>query len=62
MIWGLANAYRALYNTIPKRERVSEIERGNLCAERECLRDNRENLQVQKQSLQVERYSLQSER
>jgi len=27
MIWGLANAYRALFNTIPERERVSEIER-----------------------------------
>ena len=50
MIWGLANAYRALYNTIPERERVSEIERESLCAERECLRADSENLQVQKQS------------
>ena len=27
MIWGLANAYRALFNTIPERERILEIER-----------------------------------
>ena len=26
MIWGLANAYWALFNTIPERETVSEIE------------------------------------
>ena len=56
MIWGLANAYRALYNTIPERERVSEIERESVRAERESLQetelDERESLQAKKESFQ----------
>ena len=39
MIWGLANAYQALFNTIPEKERVSEIERESLRAERESLQE-----------------------
>ena len=35
MIWGLAYAYRALFNNIPGRERVSEIEEQSLQTERE---------------------------
>lgn len=38
IIWGLAYAYRAVFNTIPERERVSETERESLRAERESLR------------------------
>ena len=56
MILGLVNAYRALFNTIPERERVSEIERENLRAERESLQetvlDERESLQAEKESFQ----------
>ena len=37
MIWGLANAYRALFNTIPERERILEIERERVQAEKERL-------------------------
>ena len=33
MIWGLANAYQALFNTIPERERVSEIEKVSVLKE-----------------------------
>ena len=62
MIWDLANDNRVLFSTIPERERVSEIVRGSLLSERECLRANSENLQVQKQTLQAERDSLQSDR
>jgi len=59
MICGLANAYQALFNTIPERERVSEIERGSLCAERECLGAEGESL---RETVQNERESLQAEK
>jgi len=59
MIWGLANAYWALFNTIPETERASEIEKENLCPERECLRAERESL---RETVQNERESLQSKK
>ena len=52
MIWGLANAYQALFNIILERERICEIERENL----------RETVQNEPESLLVERKDLQSER
>jgi len=54
MIWGMVNAYRALFNTIPERERVSEIERKSLRAEslQETVLDERESLQAEKESFQ----------
>ena len=56
MIWGRANAYQALFNTIPERGRVSEIERESVRAERESLQetvlDERESLQAEKESFQ----------
>ena len=51
MIWGLANAYRALFNTILGRERVCVIERESL----------RETVQKEREGLPVERKDLQSE-
>ena len=66
MIWGLANAYRALFNSIPERERVCEIERERLRAEmeslREAVRNERESLQAERENLQTERRDLQSQR
>ena len=41
MIWGLANAYRALFNTIPERERILEIERRIVQAEKDSLQSER---------------------
>ena len=35
MIWGLANAYWALFNTITEREIILEIERERVQAEKE---------------------------
>ena len=56
MFWGLANVYWALFSTIPERERVSEIERESVRAERESLQetvlDERESLQAEKESFQ----------
>ena len=43
MIWGLANAYRALFNTIPERERILEIERRIFLAAKESLWVKRES-------------------
>ncbi|XP_052561606.1 uncharacterized protein LOC128092111 [Tympanuchus pallidicinctus] len=64
MIWGLANAYRALFNTILERERASEIERESLREtvqnERESLLLQRKNLRSERDALRIERDSLQS--
>ena len=59
IIWGLANAYRALFNTILERERVCEIEKESL---RETVQNERESLLVERNSLQSERDALRIER
>ena len=59
IIWGLANAYRALFNTILERERVCEIEKEGL---RETVQNERESLLVERNSLQSERDALRIER
>ena len=51
MSWGLANAYRALFNTILEKGRVCEIEKESL----------RETVQKEREGLPVERKDLQSE-
>lgn len=70
MIWGLAEAYQALFNTIPEREKAFEIERECLRGERESLRGTLYDERVSKprrrisgpsKSLLVERKDLQSE-
>lgn len=65
IIWGLANACWALFNTVSEKERVSEIGRESLQTERKSLQErvraDRENLQVQKKSLLVEKQDLQIE-
>ena len=43
MIWGLANAYQALFNTIQERERILEIERERVQAKKESLWVKRES-------------------
>ena len=59
IVWGLANAYRALFNTILERERVCEIEKESL---RETVQNERESLLVERNSLQSERDALRIER
>ncbi|XP_072186301.1 uncharacterized protein [Excalfactoria chinensis] len=63
MIWGLAKAYRALFNTIPKSLRA---ERESLKADRESLRAERESLRAEKAErekvLETEKESLRAER
>ena len=54
MIWGLANAYRALFNTIPERERILEIERRIFLAAKESLWAERKGIQAEKDNLQAE--------
>ena len=54
MIWGLANTYQALFNTIPERERILEIERERVQAEKESLWAEREGFQAEKENLQSE--------
>lgn len=62
MTWGLANAYRALFNTIPEREKVFEAERESLRAERNNLLQQRDTLQSEHDALQSKCDTLQSER
>ena len=62
MIWGLANAYRALFNTIPERERILEIERRIVQAEKESLWAERKGFQAKKESLWAERKGFQVEK
>ena len=54
MIWGLANAYRALFNTIPERERILEIERRIVQAEKERLWAERKGFQAEKDNFWAE--------
>jgi len=54
MIWGLANAYRALFNTIPERERILEIERRIVQAEKESLWAERKGFQAEKDNFWAE--------
>ena len=58
MIWGLANAYRALFNTIPERERILEIERRIVQAEKESLWAERKGFQAEKDNFRAERVNL----
>ena len=62
MIWGLANAYRALFNTIPERERILEIERRIVQAEKESLWAERKGFQAEKDNFRAERENLQAEK
>ena len=73
MIRGLANAYRALFNTILERERIFENERKILLAEKEYLQEvvlneqknlqnERDSLQSKLDDLQLHHDTLQSER
>ena len=54
MIWGLANAYRALFSTIPERERILEIERRIVQAEKESLWAERKGFQAEKDNFWAE--------
>ena len=70
MIWGLANAYQVLVNTIPEWERVSESERVSVMKESVSepigkspvlsLQAERDSVQSERESILVERKALQS--
>ncbi|XP_021236236.1 uncharacterized protein LOC110389699 [Numida meleagris] len=58
IIWGLAHAYRALFNTIPERERQFETKIQGLQAEIQGLQIKIDCFQAERESFQKERESF----